>query len=76
MIGSTPEEQSFENSVIEFDFYLVEVHKSGNYPESMTQYTRTGLRRKGVIDVEKGQNQDRIYLTSNALKVLKKHGLI
>ncbi len=73
---STPEEQSFENIVLSFYEDLLEIHKTGSYPSSMKQIRRRKLRRDGIVDVEKGQERDRVYLTDNACNVLRKNKIL
>ena len=70
-MGSTPEEQSFENIVLSFYEDLLKIHETGSYPSLMKQFRRRKLRRDGIVDVEKGQNRDRVYLTDNACNILR-----
>ena len=73
---STLEEQSFENFVLFFYDELLEIYNSGSYPNSMKQFRRRKLRRDGVVDVEKGQNRDRVYLTENTCNILRKYKIL
>ena len=76
MLVSSLEETSFENFVLNFYDELLEIYRSGSYPDSMKQYRRVKLRRDGIIDIEKGQKRDRIFLTDKTCKVLKKYKIL
>ena len=55
---------------------LLEIHMTGSYPSSMKQFRRTKLRRDGIVDVEKGQKRDRVYLTAKTCNILREYKII
>ena len=70
------EELSFENFVISFYEELLGIHKTGSYPSSMNQRRRLKLRRDGIVDVEKGQKRDRVFLTAKTCNILREYKML
>ena len=64
------EEISFENLVYYYKNELEETHRTGNFPEGMTKYIRQKLRKYGILNVDKGQKNDLVYLTEKTLSIL------
>lgn len=76
VLVSSLEETSFENFVLNFYDELLQIYRTGSYPDSMKQYRRVKLRRDGIIDIEKGQKTDRIFLTDKTCRILKKYKIL
>jgi hypothetical protein len=67
------EDISFENLVYFYREELLEINQTGTYPESLTKFIRTNLRRYGILNVQKGHKKDHVYLTEKALKSLNRN---
>ena len=64
------------NFVLSFYEDLLEIHMTGSYPGSLTQFRRLKLRRDGIVDVEKGQNRDLVYLTAKTCNILREYKIL
>jgi hypothetical protein len=62
---------SFRNLVFFYRDELMNIHKTGSYHDSLSNYIRQNLRKHGVLNVKKGGDTDQVYLTEKALCVLK-----
>jgi PAS domain S-box-containing protein len=70
------EKQSIENLIWLNSNELLEIYRTGKYPQEMSYWLRNKLTSDGITIVKKGQKDDQVLLSPFTLNVLKKFKIL